>query len=117
MGPTCAVYARCKLTGDHLLQVDTLLSKLAGKIERTRKGRVWDVWIDDCPIHVCVEITDEVLWDCEDELLELDMLPDDAPFRVVLSAGLNGREDYDILRSLALQLVPLINGVPTEPEK
>ncbi len=117
MGPTCAVYARCMLTDNHLLQIDTLLGKLAGTINRTRKSRIWDAWIENRHFHVCVEITDDVLWDCEDELLKLDMLPDDAPFRISLSAGVTGRKDYDMLRHLAYQIAPLVNGIPTEPEK
>jgi hypothetical protein len=58
-----------------------------------------------------------VLWDCEDELLDLGFLPEDAPFRVVLSAGLNGAEDYATLRWLARGLADLLKGYPTEPEK
>ncbi len=66
---------------------------------------------------MCVELTEDVLWDCEEELLGLDLLPDDAPFRVLLSAGMNEQDDYRLLRELASQIAQCVNGVSTEPEK
>lgn len=62
-----------------------------------------------------MEWTEDVLWDCEDELLELGLLPEYAPFRVVLCAGCNAREDYELLRRLSGDLVSLLDGISTEP--
>lgn len=91
MGPTCEV----------LIQTDDgavldALDQAAETINRTRKRRVWDVWIRDRPVHVQVTRS---------------------PPTVELSAGCNQPEDYDILRELSLQIAAKFGGIASEPEK
>jgi hypothetical protein len=116
-GPTSAVFGRGALTEGRLADIDALLAAKASRVSRTRKGRVWDVQIAGRPVHVSVENTEDVLWDCEDELLEAGLLPEDAPFRVVLSAGVNDAIDYDVLRDLANDLAVILGGPSSEPTK
>ncbi len=117
MGPCCTVYARCELTEGLL---DTIASYLADA-SRPRgglpRGREWYIRVFGRPVSVQVERTEDVLWDCQDELLELGLLPEYAPFRVVLCAGCNSYEDYELLRRLSGDLVSLLDGIPTEPTK
>jgi hypothetical protein len=94
-GPTCEVWLESD--DQHVLDViDAILEAAAGTIKRTRKGRVWDVWIDDRPVHVWVEAS---------------------PPMVVLAAGCNAPEDYAILRHLAETLAKALGGEATEPIK
>jgi hypothetical protein len=116
-GPTSAIFGRGALMEGRLAAIDALLALKASGITRTRKGRAWDVRIAGRPVHVSVEDTEDVLWDCEDELLEAGLLPADAPFRVVLSAGANDAVDYDVLRDLAGSLAAILGGPFGEPRK
>lgn len=95
MGPTCQVTltANDRTTLD---AIDAVLSAFAKKIERTRKARVWDIWIGGRPIHVSVT---------------------DQPLAVDLAAGCNGPEDYVVLRRLASELAMALGGVASEPVK
>jgi hypothetical protein len=76
--------------------IDSVLASAADRIERTRKGRVWDVWVRERPVHVRVE---------------------GSPPMVMLSAGCNDPEDYAILRRLAADLARAVGGVASRPVK
>ena len=94
-GPTCeVVIAACD--GATLDAIDAVLSRAAEQVARTRKGRVWDVWIGGRPVHVSVE---------------------GSPPSVQLAAGCNGQEDYDLLKQLAAILASALVGIATEPIK
>ncbi len=117
MGPCCAVYARCELTEGLLDKMASYLADASRPQVRLPRGREWSIWVLGRPVSVRVERTQDVLWDCEDELLELGLLPETAPFRVVLCAGCNSHEDYELLRRLSADLAWLLDGTPTEPTK
>jgi hypothetical protein len=59
--------------------IDELLTAKSDQISRTRKGRVWDVWIRERPIHVQVV---------------------NSPPAVELSAGCNSTVDRNLLQEL-----------------
>ena len=95
MGPTCEIQFACDAESV-LLVVDAVLSSVANPIERTRKGRAWDVWLNGRPIHALVDV---------------------ATSTIRLSAGCNEAEDYALLRQLSNQLATAVNGVASEPTK
>jgi hypothetical protein len=95
VGPACEVLLESD-DGATLDALDTVLASLANRIDRTRKGRVWDVWVRERPIHVQVV---------------------GSPPAVELSAGCNSPEDYAILREIAGRIVEVIGGMASEPEK
>ena len=95
MGPSVEVLTDEPITDEHLLAIDTLLSTLADKIIRTRKGRVWTLWIGERPMYVSVT----------------------APDCVTLSAGRNSPQDGDILRQWGQRLASLLHGIASEPTK
>jgi hypothetical protein len=74
-------------------------------------------WVLGRPVSMHVERTEEVLWDCEDQLLDLGLLPEDVPSRIVLCAGCNKFEDKELLRRLGADLAGLVDGIATEPTK
>jgi hypothetical protein len=95
MGPACEVL----LGADEpsiLDVVDALLDSIADRIERTRKGRVWDLWIGGRPIHV--EVGSSLT-------------------SIKLSAGCDGAEDYTLLRQLSEGLAAVCGGLASEPIK
>ena len=93
MGPTCEVLLVTD-DGPTLDTIDALLASLADRIDRTRKGRVWDIWIRGHPVHVHIEQSS-----------------------VILSAGCNSHEDLPLLRELAESIVQSVGGLYSEPEK
>ncbi|MDZ7616308.1 MAG: hypothetical protein U1E05_04845 [Patescibacteria group bacterium] len=74
--------------------IESLLASLADRIDRTRKGRVWDVWIRGRPVHVAISQS-----------------------IVALSAGCNSREDAAILQEVAEGIVQAVGGIYPEPDK
>ena len=88
MGPTCEVLLTTD-DGAMLDAIDDLLASRAERIDRTRRGRVWDVWIGGRPVHVSVG---------------------GKPPSISLSAGCNDPEDYAVLRQLGGELAAALGG-------
>jgi hypothetical protein len=65
--------------GDVLDRIDAALSELTDEIVRTRKGRTWDIWINERPFHISI---------------------DDLSRTLLISAGCNGKEDHQLLRQV-----------------
>ncbi len=94
-GPTCEVLLEAD-NSPTLDTIDEVLAAAAERIERTRKGRVWDLWVGGRPVHVSVG---------------------GSPPSVALSAGCNEAEDYRVLRRLAGELAAALGGVASAPVK
>lgn len=95
MGPTSEV----SLSGDDwstLDAIDGVLASLADSINRTRKGRVWDVWVRGRPVHIQIS---------------------GSPPKVGLAAGCREAEDYAVLRELGTAIAVAVGGIASEPEK
>lgn len=93
MGPTCQVLLD-SLDERTLDAIDRLLSKASERIEKTRKGRVWDIWIKGSPFHVSASAQS-----------------------VELSAGCSSPEDAEVLKGLADELACVLSGIAAEPTK
>ena len=76
--------------------LDAVLASASDRVERTRKGRVWDIWVRGRPIHVQAG---------------------GRPPKVMLSAGCNEPEVYAILREVADKFISRVGGIASEPEK
>lgn len=98
MGPACEVVFEPTPAVDHLQVIDALLASVSDRIERTRKGRVWDLWIRGHRFHVGVKL--------EDGFEYMD-----------LWAGYNSPVDYEVLRELSQQLAQALDGLASEPTK
>ena len=96
MGPTCEVIFEAPLGDRAVDETDALLAGFAERVERTRKGRVWDIWIKGRPIHVAAELDEPELH---------------------IHAGCNSSEDYEIVSRLAETLALAFDGVAGTPEK
>ena len=94
-GPTCTVLIE-DITDSVLKALDALLAEESDTIERTRRNRVWEVWIRGRPIHVSAN---------------------DSPSEVLLSAGCNSPEDYEVLHLLAAKIAHTFGGVASAPVK
>jgi hypothetical protein len=95
VGPVCEVLIESD-DNLHLELIDQILDSVADSINRTRKGRVWDVWVRGRPIYVSVA---------------------GSPPVVTLVAGCNDSEDVAILRELSMKIAEATGGVASSPEK
>jgi hypothetical protein len=95
MGPTCEVMLES--AGPAVLDAaDAFLACSAERVERTRRGKTWNIWVEGRPFHV--EVTT-------------------SPPAIGLSAGCNGADDYEVLRRLAVGLAAACGGMASEPVK
>jgi hypothetical protein len=132
MGPSITVYARGPLTDSKLNEIANRLAELTLPQLQLTRGCEWSLWsfegpvsnnaerpcwIRERPIFLHLRRTEDVLWDCEDELLDLGLLPKEVPSHFYLYAGCNSPDDYDLLRELGMVLANLVDGIATEPLK
>lgn len=95
-GPACTVQLNAPPDGAVLDVIDAVLIRCAEVVERTRKGRVWNLWVGGHPVHVSSDAS----------LSEIE-----------LSAGCNSPDDYAVLRRIGLALATELRGRLTEPLK
>jgi hypothetical protein len=84
-----------------LVAIDLILTERATDLKRTRKGRVWYYRRGDVYLDVRVEKVADVLFDCEDDLVDLELLPKPEQERLLISAPRCGdAEDAEIAELL-----------------
>ena len=95
MGPTVEIsLEKCD---DSLLDaVDTALASIVDTIERTRKGRVWNIWVRSRPVHVSIS---------------------ESSLAIQLTAGCNEDVDYVVLQEVTHAIVQSVGGEASEPVK
>jgi hypothetical protein len=105
MGPTQAIYLSNTLDSALLEMIDAVLEVNCHEIARTRKGRVWTVQIGGRPFDIAAEHTVDVRWDCEDALTSRGLSIEDTPTRIVVAAGCNEPEDWQLLDTLTQRML------------
>jgi hypothetical protein len=95
VGPTCEILVSAD-DEPTLDSIEAFLESIADRIDRTRKGCVWDVWFRGWPARVQIV---------------------GSPPEAVLSAGGNQPEDYAVIRDLAKCIVEAVDGLSSEPGK
>ena len=93
MGPACEVLLPFAATDALLTRIDDLLADFGQQLERTRKGRVWDLRVDGRPIHVSINA---------------DV--------VTLSCGLKSAEDRAVLKRVSTAVAAACDGIVSDPE-
>jgi len=94
-----AVFSRTPLKESELAKIDRILTEGATQLGRTRRGRVWEYTGGGVHLDVRIEDVEKVLWDCEDDLLALGLLPESGNYRVAFTAGYcNDEADREIGR-------------------
>jgi hypothetical protein len=123
-GPSILALLEPELDSARLAQADALLESVASKLVRTRRGRVWDIWIGlpdgedrERPYSVSIErigaLEEEDL-----ELLVRSQRPlDSVKERLSISSGLNSKIDYVQIEMLARRFVAEFGGVAGVPIK
>lgn len=95
MGPTCEV-TLTQVSEALLDEVHCHLEDVADEVVQSRRGRLWEVWIEGRPIVVQVE---------------------DEPTSLGLAAGCNQPQDWQILEQLASSLAVTAGGQASKPKK
>lgn len=111
MGPVRVIYCTEPLSDDVLDAVHRLLMAKSEKVETSRQGGpVWDIWYPS-PIVINVERPSKDELDGElDVLFNLDLLPEDVEYQVVLSAGCKGEDDRRALNELGDAISSMLSG-------
>lgn len=117
MGPTVMVYAPRPVDAATLNIVDQCLAETVDSMRRTRKGRVWIVWIDEHPFDVVLRSTSEILDESTTELRSREMHSNSATLRITINARLNSPADYKSLSRVARELAVRLDGWVTDPVK
>lgn len=116
-GPCTSIYMRDFNEMESLEEIDAIIVQLGTDIKRTRKMKNWSFHLDHRPIDLHIEKTEEALWDCEDELLEKNLLPEDVPYTIVICAGCNDRLDYEAIGKLVETIALKYDCVTTDISK
>jgi hypothetical protein len=123
VGPTTTIFLPQPVSEQLLISLDSELRSAAAKIETTRKGREWDLWMAaesngfSNPIQVHIWDTSERLEDCGADLEELAL--DSSIFQafVTVVAGCNESVDWNLVEILAKTIADRFGGIATKPEK
>ncbi len=75
--------------------IDELIRSICDEVIDTRKGRHWEAYLHKLNVGLTVHVTPtgECLHDCEEELLDLNLLPEDAPECISIIANLGTEND------------------------
>lgn len=98
-----------------LVELDLYLDSRGEELLRTRKGRVWEVLIDPEWFDVSVRDTDNILGEVEDDLLEADLLPEDAPFTITVASRTRLGNRMEYINRLVRDITRLSRGSATTP--
>ena len=123
-GPSILALLEVELDAARLVEADALLESVASKLVRTRRGRVWDIWIvvpdgevKERPYSLSVERIG-ALEEQDLELLIRDQRSlDSVKERLSISSGLNSKIDYVQMEMLAQRFVAKFGGVSGVPIK
>ena len=103
-------------------EIHQRLVGMCSKVEATRKGRVWDIWIGEPhpensrPFFLHLKNTSDNLPECEDEMLVLGIDKITHPSYLEIAAGCNQEED-GIAMNCILEDLKTLGGVAGHPEK
>jgi len=123
VGPTATIFLPKPVSEQLLVILDSELRSAVSKIETSRKGRNWDIWMASestgftHPFHVHILETSERLEDCGSLLEELAL--DSSVFQafVTVSAGCNESEDWNLTEVLAKMIADRFGGITTKAGK
>lgn len=96
---------------DEMILVEKILTKLGNEIRSTRKGRYWEVVKNNSLFYVDVRSTESRLHDYEDELLVLNLLPEDAPETISITSSLGREQDLDFVSLLSGEIATKLRGI------
>ena len=124
-GPSIRALLEVELDAVRLVEADALLESVATKLARTRRGRVWDIWIAvsdaevrERPYSISIERIGGALEEEDLELLVRGQRPlESVKERLSISSGLNSRVDYAQIEMLAQRFVSAFGGVSGVPIK
>ncbi len=108
-----SVYSRSPLKEEDLVTIDRVLDLRSESLTRTRKGRVWEFNSRGVRIGVSVQELPDVLWECEDELLDVGLLPEPGHYRVAFLSRNRGSDVDELIDLLLREVADAICGVGT----
>jgi hypothetical protein len=111
-----AVFSRSPEQETELAQIDAIVAGHAQELVRTRKGRVWQYTREGVLLDVSVEQVEKVLWDCEEDLVSLGLLPEPRRYRVAFTARYCGDDADREIKRLMDAVCKAIGGMTIGPQ-
>ena len=108
------VFSRQSDLNELSLELDKFVEVIGENLQRTRKGNDWRFWIAERPFHIAVRVTSRMLELVEEDLLEKNLLPEDAPYTVVVSSGLGSKRDRTEVLGLVSRVAEISDGIATD---
>ena len=110
-GLIATVLLRSSFTPHDTGRVTRILRSVADNVTETRKGRHWSFIVENAVASLSVLSTSEHACDFEDQLLERDMLFEDAPDAFLIAFGTRRECDHETCSRLAVELAKAFDGV------
>ena len=91
-----------------------ILNNSSDDVRETKKGRYWEVEKNKNKFTVDVRKTESQLHECEEELLSLNMLPDDAPETIfIISNNIKQEREQNLnfVSLLSSKIVGKLGGI------
>lgn len=107
------VFSKTPLKERDLAAVNQILSQHTVGLNRSRKGRHWTCSIRNVVLTIDVEAVDDILFDCEDDLLDCGLLPEPGICCISLVAPADveaHREINDLCFALAKEIDGITKG-------
>lgn len=107
------IFLRNDFTDHDSGRVHQILHSHCDDVRDTRKGRHWELYWREQAVGLTVHVhrTEEYLYDCEDELLDLDLLPEDAPECVSLVTNRGTEEDLSLCDLVTRRICEELQGM------
>ena len=96
-----------------LAKIDLVLAERPTELQRTRKGRDWHYRRGEVRLDVRVEELADVLFDCEEDLLELELLPEPEQERLFIWAPRCGDAEDAEIGELLRRITDAVGGRST----
>lgn len=101
---------------DEMIFIEEILMKLCDEVRGTRKGRYWEAVKNNHLFCVDVRETESRLYDCEDDLLDVNLLPEDAPEAISIVSRLGRKEDLHFVSVVSKEISTALKGITTGAE-
>ena len=114
---TGTIYFDKPVSDRELEAVHEVLAETAEELHRSRGGTHWQYQRSPIFILIWVQDVDEWLFDCEEDLEALGLLPEDGMTRIFMNAGPCGEEQWDEVDRLLNGIAGAIGGHMAGPQR
>ena len=91
--------------------LENILKRISNKVIGSRKGRYWEIANDNVVYYIDVRKTESRINDCEEELLELNLIPEEVPEVIFITSSLGRENDLAYCNLISNEIITNLNGI------